>query len=131
MLAFLSRWVITAAAVALAAQLIDGIWFTGPRNGQAEIEHKIVPLLVVALISCAITFLVKPVLLFLSFPFILLTLGLFLLVLNALLLRLTAWFADVVDIGFRVDGFWPAVGGAIIISITTWFLDAMVGVEEK
>ncbi|WP_182378062.1 phage holin family protein [Nocardioides sp. WS12] len=130
MLAFLSRWAITAAAVALAAQLIDGIWFTGADTGRAEIEDKILPLLAVALISCAITSLVKPVLIFLSFPFILVTLGLFLLVLNALLLRLTAWLADVVDIGFRVDGFWPAVGGAIIISITTWFLDAMVGVED-
>lgn len=131
MLAFLSRWAITAAAVALAAQLIDGIWFTGPNEGRAEIEHNIVPLLAVALISCAITSLVKPVLVFLSIPFILLTLGLFLIVLNALLLRLTAWLADVVDIGFRVSGFWPAVGGAIIISITTWFLDAMVGVEDE
>ncbi|MFC7505525.1 phage holin family protein [Nocardioides sp. CPCC 206347] len=130
MLAFLSRWAITAAAVALAAQLIDGIWFTGAETGRAEIEDKILPLLAVALISCAVTSLVKPVLVILSFPFILVTLGLFLLVLNALLLRLTAWFADVVDIGFRVDGFWPAVGGAIIISITTWFLDAMVGVED-
>ncbi|KRA38771.1 MULTISPECIES: phage holin family protein [unclassified Nocardioides] len=130
MLAFLSRWAITAAAVALAAQLIDGIWFTGPETGRAEIEHKILPLLAVALISCAVTSLVKPVLVLLSIPFILLTLGLFLLVLNALLLHLTAWLADAVDIGFRVDGFWPAVGGAIIISITTWFLDAMVGVED-
>lgn len=130
MLAFLSRWAITAAAVALAAQLIDGIGFSGPETGRAEIEHKIVPLLAVALISCAITALVKPILVILSFPFILVTLGVFLLVLNALLLHLTAWLADAVDIGFRVDGFWPAVGGAIIISVTTWFLDAMVGVED-
>lgn len=130
MLAFLSRWAITAAAVALAAQLIDGIWFTGADTGRAEIEDKILPLLGVALISCAITSLVKPLLVLLSFPFILLSLGLFLVVLNALLLRLTAWLADGVDIGFRVDGFWPAVGGAVIISITTWFLDAMVGVED-
>lgn len=130
MLAFLSRWAITAAAVALAAQLLDGIRFTGATEGRAEIEDKIVPLLAVALISCAVTALVKPILTMLAFPFILLSLGLFLIVINALLLMLTEWLAEVVDIGFRVDGFWPAVGGAIIISITTWFLDAMVGVDD-
>lgn len=131
MLAFLSRWGITAAALAIAAQLIDGIRFDGVSDGRAEIEDKIVPLLLVALIACAVTAFVKPVLTLLSIPFILVTLGLFLLVLNALLLLLTAWLADLVDLGFHVDGFWPAVGGAIIISITTWLLDAFVGVEDK
>lgn len=130
MFAFLARWVITAAALALAAQLIDGIWFEGPSSGRPELEEKILPLLLVALISCAITFFVKPILTILSIPFILVTLGLFLVVLNALLLELTAWLADLVGIGFHVDGFWSAVGGALIISITTWFLDAMVGVDE-
>ncbi len=130
MLAFLARWAITAAALALAAQVIDGIWFNGPDAGQAEIEDKWLPLLGVALISCLITALVKPILTVLSIPFILLTLGLFLVVLNALLLRLTAWLAGLLDIGFHVEGFWPAVGGAIIISITTWFLDALVGVDD-
>lgn len=130
MVAFLSRWAITAAALALAAQLIDGIWFEGASDGRSEVEDKILPLLAVALISCAITAWVKPVLTLLSIPFILVTLGLFLIVLNALLLRLTAWLADLVDIGFHVSGFWPAVGGAIIISITTWFLDAFIGVDD-
>lgn len=131
MLAFLSRWGITAAALAVAAQLIDGIRFEGVRDGAAEIQDKFIPLMLVALISCAITAFVKPILTLLSIPFILLTLGLFLLVLNALLLRLTAWLADGVDLGFHVDGFWPAVGGAIIISVTTWILDAFVGVEDE
>ncbi|MCR1784713.1 phage holin family protein [Nocardioides carbamazepini] len=130
MLAFLSRWVITAAALALAAQLIDGIWFEGATSGRAEFDDKWLPLVGVALISCAVTAFVKPLLTLLSIPFILVTLGLFLIVLNALLLRLTAWLADVVDIGFHVDGFWAAVWGSIIISVTTWFLDAIVGVDD-
>lgn len=130
MLAFLSRWAITAAALAVAAQILDGIWFEGADTGRAELEDKILPLLLVALISCAITAWVKPVLTFLSIPFILVTLGLFLIILNALLLRFTAWLADLVDIGFHVDGFWPAVWGSIIISITTWFLDALIGVDD-
>jgi putative membrane protein len=131
MTAFLARWVITSVALALAAQVMDGIWFEGPANGQAELKEKLLPLIGVALISCAVTAFVKPILTVLSIPLILLTLGLFLLVLNALLLMFTAWLADLVDVGFHVDGFWPAVGGAIIISITTWILDAIVGVDEK
>lgn len=130
MLAFLSRWAITTAALAVAAQLIDGIWFEGAREGRAELEDKILPLVLVALISCVVTAWVKPVLTFLSIPFILVTLGLFLIVLNALLLRFTAWLADAVDIGFHVDGFWPAVWGSIIISVTTWFLDAILGADD-
>jgi putative membrane protein len=131
MTAFLARWVITSVALALAAQVMDGIWFEGPANGQAELEEKLLPLIGVALISCAVTAFVKPILTVLSIPLILLTLGLFLLVLNALLLMFTAWLADLVDVGFHVDGFWPAVGGAIIISVTTWILDAIVGVDDK
>ena len=131
MVAFLARWAITSVALALAAQVMDGIWFEGPASGQAELEEKLLPLVGVALILSLVTAFVKPILVFLSIPFILVTLGLFLLVLNALLLLLTGWIADLLDIGFHVDGFWPAVGGAIILSVTTWILDAIVGVDDK
>ncbi|KAA1421696.1 phage holin family protein [Nocardioides humilatus] len=130
MFEFLARWAVTSIALAAAAQVMDGIRFNGPTHGQAEIEHKLLPLLGVALILALVTALVKPVLIFLSFPIILLTLGLFLLAVNAILLLITDWFADLFDVGFHVNGFWPAVGGAIIISVTTWVLDALVGVEE-
>lgn len=131
MLALLARLLITAAAVALAAQIFDGIWFDGPDQGQREIEEKVLPLLVVALISCGVTAFVKPVLTVLSIPFILVTLGFFLLVLNALLLFFTEWLAGLLDLGFHVEGFWTALGGALVISVTTWILDALVGVEDK
>jgi putative membrane protein len=130
MVAFLARWAITSVALALAAQVMDGIGFTGPTHGEAELKHKLIPLLGVALILAVVTALVKPLLVILSFPVILLTLGLFLLVVNAVLLLITDWLADLFDVGFHVTGFWPAVGGAIIISITTWVLDALVGVED-
>jgi putative membrane protein len=131
MFAFVARWAITSVALALAAQVMDGIRFNGPANGQAELEEKLLPLIGVALILSLVTAFVKPVLVILSIPFILVTLGLFLLVLNALLLMFTGWVADLFDIGFHVDGFWTAVGGSIIISITTWILDAILGVDEK
>ena len=130
MVRFLTRWVITAAAVAAAAGVMDGIWFEGPTHGSAEWHHKLVPLLVVALISCAVTSFLKPLLTILSIPFILVTLGFFLLVLNALLLKLTAAVAGGLGIGFHVHGFWPAVGGSIVISVVTWVLDAIVGPDE-
>ena len=50
--------------------------------------------------------------------------------LMGLLLMLTEWLADLVDVGFHVTGFWPAVGGAVIISITTWLLDAFLDIGD-
>ncbi|WP_121254262.1 phage holin family protein [Nocardioides ferulae] len=127
---FLTWLVTNAIALAVAAWMIDGIRFRGPVSGQAELEEKIVPLLVVALILGTVTALVKPVLQLLSLPLIVLTLGLFLLVINAAMLKLTAWFADLLDLGFRVDGFWPAVGGAIVVTIVTWAVDGLIGSDD-
>jgi putative membrane protein len=112
----------TALAVAAAAWMFNGIYFT-----QAETSEKILPLVVVALILGAINAVVKPVLTVLSIPFIVITLGLFLLVINALLLMLTAWFADLLDLGFEVNGFWTAVGGAIVITVVNWFVNTVFG----
>lgn len=126
----LTRLATTAISLAVAAWLVAGIRFTGPRQGMAEIEHKIVPLLIVAAILGLVTSFVKPVLTVLSIPFIILTLGLFLLVINAAMLGLTSWIADQFDLGFRVNGFWPAVAGAIIITITTWIVDGVVGDDD-
>lgn len=120
-------WLLSnAVALAVATWLIDGISFTGPTTGSAEIRHKLLPLLGVALILGVVNSLVKPVLKLLSLPIIILTLGIFLLVLNAGMLLLTGWLADLLGIGFEVSGFWPAVGGAIIITIVDWFVDKVL-----
>jgi putative membrane protein len=124
---FLTWLVTTAVAVAVATLLIDGIYFDGVTHGQEEIKHKLVPLLLVALILGVVTSFVKPVLTVLSIPFIIVTLGLFLLVINAALLKLTSWLADKLDIGFHVTGFWPAVGGALVITVVTWIVDGLIG----
>jgi putative membrane protein len=124
---FLTWLVTTAIALAVAAWLVEGIRFTGPVHGQAELKHKLVPLLLVALILGVVTSFVKPVLTILSIPFIILTLGLFLLVINAAMLLLTGWLAEQLDIGFVVTGFWPAVGGAIVITVVTWIVDGLIG----
>ena len=124
---FLSWLATTAVAVAVATLLIDGIYFTGPAHGQDELRHKLVPLLVVSLILGVVTSFVKPILTILSIPFIVVTLGLFLLVINAGMLKLTSWVAGQLELGFHVEGFWPAVGGAIVITVVTWIVDGLIG----
>jgi putative membrane protein len=126
-LRFLTWLVTTAIALAVATLLVDGIYFDGPTHGGDEIRHKLVPLLLVALILGVVTSFVKPIMTILSIPFIILTLGLFLVVINALMLMLTSWLADKLDIGFHVAGFWSAVGGAIIITVVTWIVDGLLG----
>jgi putative membrane protein len=125
------RLISTAVALAVAAWIFDGIAFTGPTSGTEEIQEKLLPLLLVAAILGLITSFVKPLLVILSFPVVILTLGLFLLVINALMLLLTDALAGALDIGFRVDGFWPALGGAIVITIVTWIVDGATGVNER
>jgi len=113
--------VVNALAVGVATALLDGIELTGDTTGE-----QVVTLLVVGLVFGVIDSVVAPVVKLLSLPFILLTLGLLLFVINALMLMLTGWVADQLDLGFRVDGFWTAVLGAIIITIATWVLEAVL-----
>jgi putative membrane protein len=120
-------WLLTnALALAVAAQLFDGIGF-----GAEAISDKIWPLLFVALILGIVNAFVSPVLKLLSIPFIIITLGLFLLVINALMLLFTEWLADLFDIDFFVDGFWTAVGGAIVITIVTWVVGLVLGDSDE
>jgi putative membrane protein len=123
---FVTWLLTTAAAVAVATWLFDGIYFTGPSSGSAEVQHKVLPLLLVALILGIVSMYVEPVVKFFSIPFILLTIGLFLLVINALMLMLTAWIAGQVGIGFHVDGFWTAVWGSLVITLVNGFIDVAV-----
>src|SRR3954468_16051897 len=116
----------TAAGVAVATWLVSGIYFTGPSSGWDEVTHKLVPLLLVSLILGVVSSFVKPVVTFFSIPFIILTLGLFLLVINALMLMFTAWIAGGIGIVFHVDGFWYALGGSIMITIVNWATAAVL-----
>ncbi|CAB4966005.1 unannotated protein [freshwater metagenome] len=114
-------WLLTyAAGLSVAAWLLDGISFAGARSGQAELQDKVVPVLLVALILGLVSTFIEPVIKLLSLPFIILTLGFLLLVINALMLMLTARLADAFDIGFTVDGFWTAVVGSLVITVVGW-----------
>lgn len=120
-------WILgNAVAISVAALFLDGIGFDGPTTGQDELTEKIVPVLIVAVIMGLVTAFIEPFVKFFSLPFIILTVGLFLLVVNALMLMLTAWIAGQLDVGFYVDGFWNALVGSIIITIVTFFVDLVV-----
>jgi putative membrane protein len=118
---FLVRIVVNALALAAAAWLIDGISIGGADDGD-----RVLTLLVVALIFGLVNAFIAPVIKLLSLPFIILTLGLLLLVINALMLLLTSRLAEAFDLDFTVDGFWSAVLGSIVISIVGAVLNGLL-----
>jgi putative membrane protein len=128
----LITWLLTnAAAVAVAAWALSGVSFDGVDHPFLdEVQDKALPLLGVALILGLVTSVVRPVVKVLSFPFIGLTIGLFLLVINALMLMLTGWIAGKLDIGFHVDGFFAAFVGALIVTVVTGLIDAAVSEDD-
>ncbi len=117
-------WLATnTLAVGVAAWLVPGIKFTD-RGGLAENWPT---LLAVGVILGLVSSVVKPIIKVLSIPFIILTLGLFLWVINALMLELTAWLAGQLDLGFKVgDFFWQALLGALVITLVNWAVSAVV-----
>ncbi|MFE5186653.1 phage holin family protein [Streptomyces sp. NPDC056628] len=118
---FVVKTIANAGALAVAVWLIDNITLTGDSTGK-----EIATLLLVALIFGLVNVVAKPVVKLLSLPLLILTLGLFTLVVNALMLLLTSWLADKVDLSFHVEGFWTAVLGALIISIVSWALNVVL-----
>ena len=109
---FLIRVLIVAAGLWVASKLVPGVAIT---DGWS--------LLWAALVLGIINALVRPVIIILTLPLTILTLGLFLLVINAAMLSLVAWMLD----GVTVAGFWSAFFGAIVISITGWLASWFIG----
>ncbi|MFD3524355.1 phage holin family protein [Streptomyces sp. NPDC058653] len=114
---FVVKTIANAGALAVAIWLINDITLTGDSTGK-----KALALVVVALIFGVVNFVVKPIVQLFTLPLFILTLGLFTLVVNALMLLLTSWFADKLDLSFHVEGFWTALLGGLIISIVSWAL---------
>lgn len=114
---------LAAAAVALwvASEVVAGI----DLGGGTTTDRLLTLFVVAAVFSLATTFL-RPVLTVLSLPFIVITLGLFLIVINAALLLLTGWVADLLGAPFVVEGFWAAVLGSLVISVTLWVIDLVL-----
>ncbi|WP_327679138.1 phage holin family protein [Kitasatospora sp. NBC_00458] len=114
---FLIKTLINAAAIWVAAWIVPAISLTGD-----DWQHKTLTVIAVALLFGVVNWLIKPVVKFFSFPLFILTLGLFTFIVNALMLWLTSWASDKLDLDFHVDGFWAALFGALIISLVSWGL---------
>lgn len=118
-----ARLAITAIAIWVASRFMDTIEVKAPED---DTFVKILVLLGIAVVFTVVNAVVKPIVQFLSLPLVILTLGLFLLVINALMLMLTAWLTEPFEYGLEVAGFWSAVGASIIIAIVNWLLSAFV-----
>ena len=116
------RLVITAVAIWLASLWVDGIEIAQA----ASTGEQILTVLVIALVFVLVNSVIRPIVAFLSTPLYILTLGLFTLVVNALMLMLTGWITSFTSWGLTVDGFWTAVWGALIISVATWVMALLV-----
>ncbi len=112
MVGFLLRAAITALALWVASQLLGGLQFTS--NGQ---------LLLAAVLLGVVNAVVRPVAFVLTLPITVITLGLFLLVLNAAMIGLVALIVP----GFTISGFWTAVGAAIIVGLVSWAASTVIG----
>jgi putative membrane protein len=111
---------VNALALGVAVWLFEGITLTGDSD-----TDKVIQLVIVGAIFGLINMIVRPVVNLLSLPLIILTLGLMLIVVNALMLLLTSKIAESTDLGFHVDGFWVAVWGSIVISVASMVLNAI------
>ena len=112
MLGFLLRAAIVALGLWLAAKIFSGLSFDMPST-----------LIAAALLLGVVNAVVRPIIVVLTLPVTLLTLGLFLLVINAGMLLLVAWLLD----GFTVTSFWTAVGASIVVSVTSWVASGLIG----
>ncbi len=118
----LLRLIINAIALFVATQAgIPGLRFDG--------DWKTI--IVVAFIFGLVNALVRPILAFLTCPLIALTLGLFTFVINALMLALTGWIAQQLNLGFVVDGFAAAFVGALVITIVSFVLTMLIRDERE
>lgn len=119
---FILRLLINGAAIWLTTLLLDGVRLS-PREDPWE---QVLVVAVVALIFTLVNLVIKPVVSLFALPLTILTLGLFTLVVNALMVLLTSWISEFTDFGLHVEGFWWALGAGLIISIATWLLNAVL-----
>ena len=113
---FVTRVLITAAGLLIARAIIPGI-----------VIHGWGKLFLAALLLGLVNAIVRPILFILTLPFTILTLGLFLLVLNGICLTIVAWLIP----GIAVSGLWAATLGALVITLTSWFANGFIGHSGK
>jgi putative membrane protein len=114
---FLARLLLNGIAIIVAAYFVPGLELAGPPSALAA-----------GAILGFVNAIVRPVLFILTLPLTLVTLGLFIFVLNAACLALAAWLVP----GFSISGFWPAIFGALVVSAVSWILNGLlIGRDER
>lgn len=118
---FFIRLLVNAAALWVATRLVSGVSYDGGA----------LPFLGVALVFGVVNALIRPVAKLLTFPLIILTLGLFALVVNGLMLWLTSSVSSALGLGFHVSGFWSAFWGALVVSIVSTILSMVIFADSS
>ena len=113
---FIVRWLVNAAALWVATRVVPGVSYVGGW----------VPILGVALVFGVVNAFIAPVAKILTFPLIVLTLGIFSFVVNGLMLWLTSALSSALGLGFHVDGFWAAFFGALVVGIVSTLLSMLM-----
>jgi putative membrane protein len=114
------RWLINTLALYVAVRVVPGVAYSGGPAG----------LVIVAALFGLVNATLRPILAMLTCPLVLVTLGLFLFVINAMMLLFTGWLSRQFDLGFQVNGFWPAFWAGLLVSLVSLFLSIMVGEKE-
>ena len=118
---FIIRTLVNAAALYVATRLVSGVTFTGDW----------LPFLGVAIVFGIVNAFIGPIAKILTFPLIIVTLGLFALVVNGVMLLLTSSISETLGLGFHVSGFWAAFWGALVVSIVSTILSIAVSDVRK
>lgn len=126
---FLAKLFISAFAVLITAYFLDGVTIGANQffNVDSPEINKFTTAFLVAVVLAFLNTIVKPILTILSLPITFFTLGLFLLVINALIIL----FADKLVDGFKVDGFWTALWFSLVLSLVSGFLEMLSGSKKK
>ncbi|MGP9649813.1 hypothetical protein CQ017_04955 [Arthrobacter sp. MYb224] len=128
-MSFLIRVIVNALALAAAVWIVPGIQISAISEG---LLGSAIAYLIVGVIFGLINALVRPIVSFFSMPITCLTLGLFTVIINALMLMLTSWLTQFTPVGLSIDAFWwDAIVGTIIISIVSAVLGFFVGKEKR
>ena len=126
-MSFILRVLINAVAIWVATLVLGGLGVVGGE----DTTSTVLVFLLLALVFGLVNAVVKPLVKLIAFPLYLITLGLFTLVVNALMLMLTGWISEQTDYGLRIDNFGTALLGALIISVVSFVLSVMVPGSRK
>ena len=128
-MSFLIRVIINALALAAAVWVVPGLQISAMSD---DLMGSVIAYLIIGLIFGLINALVRPIVAFFTLPITCLTLGLFTVIINALMLLLTSWLTQFTPVGLSIDKFWwDAIAGTIIISIISAVLGVFVGKEKR